>query len=665
MVTVASSRSNGLLVSRLAVPVTVVGYAAAVVALTIAIHAGDWGNLGPLMLPVMWLVAASLAVRARPDHPGALLFVCLGTGHLIGFALGLPIALDRTANGWAVWSTNLIGLLSYSAGFAALAAFLATYPSGRPHSRAERGFLPFAFGVAVLATVVDVVTSSRVELVVSAKRATMAPPAGLPVVSLPLPVGAFVPLLVIVGAVLLVVRGRHAEGEERRQLTWATGAGGLLALMIAISPLLSALVSSTFSSVVFLVVASIVPFVLLAGLVRYRLMDVDVYVTRTLASGAAGALALAAYAVVAAVSADDRAATAALVVVAALTGTPLVRWLTRLADRWFSGGRVRGQALIRHLAESLSDSSRADIARRTTSTVAAGLEVSWVRLVCDDLDVSSGTGMAGEPAVTVPLSVGEERVGRIDLGPRHGGWSPTELAEVELLARHAALALHNADLSTRLAAQVEELRASRLRIVRAELDVRRRLEHDLHDGVQQQVVALIAHLGALRVMIAPDSQAGVVVSTAQRQASLCLSDLRAVLSGVHPPVLLDQGVVAAVESRAVLLPLAVRVESSLRRRYPAETEAAAYYVVSEALTNVVKHAAAGRAQVSFSPAPQGALCVSVRDDGVGMSPESATRGLSALRDRVEALGGRLTVESRPGHTCVSARLPTAEVSAHV
>jgi len=229
-----------------------------------------------------------------------------------------------------------------------------------------------------------------------------------------------------------------------------------------------------------------------------------------------------------------------------------------------------------------------------------------------------------------------------------------------MLGRHAALALHNADLSAKLAAQVEELQASRRRIVRAELDVRRRLERDLHDGVQQQVVALIAHLGALQVLVASDSPAGAVIATAQSQASLCLSDLRAVVSGVHPSVLLDRGVVAAVESRVGLLPVHVRVESELEHRYPAETEAAAYYVVSEALTNVVKHADAARAEVRFTNGGNGALCVSVSDDGIGIADEQAEKGLNSLRDRVEALGGQLTVEPRAGGTCVSARLPATE-----
>jgi signal transduction histidine kinase len=650
------------LLPRAAVAITLVGYVAAVVVAAELVHARDWGIVGPVALPFAWLVAASLAVKARPDHPGALLFVSLGTAHLTGFALGLPIALDG-ASGWSAWATDMVGLLCYGLGFTALGAFLATYPTGVPHGRAERWFLRLAFPLTVVGIVLDALTHHRMELVLeTGGRSTMPAPPGLPIGPMTVSVGAVVPLIVVVGAGLLIARGRRATGEERRQLSWALGGGGLLALMIALSPLLERLVSPEASSAAFIVVASVIPFVLLAGLVRYRLMDVDFYVTRTLASGAAVVIALAVYAVVAGLTADNRGATAVVVVVAALTGIPLAKLLSSLADKWFSGGRVRGQALLRHLAESLADSSATanELARRTARTVADSLDVAWVRVVGDEVDASSGSP-SGDPALVVPLVAGARSAGRLECGPRHGGWSPSEVAELELLAHQATLALHNASLSRRLAGQIEELQASRTRLVRAELDVRRRLERDLHDGVQQQVVALAAHLGALRVMVAAESPAHAVLETAQRQVGLCLAELRAIVSGVQPPVLTDQGVVAAVESRAALLPLPVRVQSALGRRFPQETEAAAFYVASEALTNVVKHAGAAVATVRFSG--QEELVVEVRDDGHGMSTDTARRGLNGLRDRVEALHGTLTVSSDGAGTSVTARLPVAEVVA--
>lgn len=655
MVTVSRAVRVGVPLSQLAVAVTLGGYIAAVVALALVAHAHAWESLPAVLLPLAWLVAASLAVRARPEHPGALLFVCLGAGHLTGFALDLPVALEPV-DGWGAWTLNLLGLTSFGLGFAALAAFLATYPSGVPHSRLERWFVRLAFAGPVLAALLVTTCSERVPLVAEGVRSTMPAPSGLPLVLWPLRLDAFVPVLVVAGALILVVRGRRAIGEERRQLSWAVGGAGLLALMLVSSPLLNRLVSAEAAGSAFVVVVSVIPFVLLAGLVRYRLMDVDVYVTRTLASGAAAVIALAAYAAVAGLTTGNRGATAALVVAAALTGLPLVRLLSRVADRWFSGGRVRGQALLRRLAQALSDSTQ-NVAERTVETIAESLDVAWVRLVAGEATVQTGSPGSAPPVLTVPLVAVDRHVGRLECGPRHGGWSPTEVDEVELLAHHAALALQNADLSRLLARQVEELRASRLRIVRAELDVRRQLERDLHDGIQQQVVALITHLGALRVMVPPETPAGVVVATAQEQARLCLTELRDVVEGVHPPVLFDQGVVAAVESRASLLPVPVRVEASGACRYPAEVEAAAFYVVSEALTNVVKHAAASGVVVRFADEGPDGLLVSVSDDGSGMPPDASCRGLKGLRDRVEALGGELGVEAGNGGTTVLARLP--------
>ncbi len=664
MVSLAAPAGRVSLLPRVTVGVTASGYVAAVVALVTAVRADALTLVGAIVLPLAWLVAASLAVRARPEHPAALLFASLGAGHLVGIAMGLPLSLDPSLDGWGPWVLNLGSLLCFGLGFAALGAFLATYPSGRPSSAPERWFVRAGFALVAALTLAATLTRERVELVVEGERATMPAPPGLPLAEVAVPSFGVVPLLVVVGAVLLILRGRRATGIERRQLTWAAGAGGLLALMIALSASLSPVLPEVVITVIFLTVASAIPFVLLAGLVRYRLMEVDLYVTRTLAGGAVVVIVLAAYALLAALTADNRVVTAALVVVAALTGIPLLRLLSKGLDRWFSGGRVRGQALLRQLADSFDSAYGEDIAGRTVETVAEGLDVSWVRLVSGELVASAG-GPPGEPELTVPLQAGPDVVGRLECGPRHGGWSAAEVREVELLCHHAALALHNAELSSRLAAQVEELRASRLRIVRAELDVRRRLERDLHDGIQQQVVALIAHLGALRVMIATDSPVAPVVAKAQEQAGLCLSDLRAVIGGVHPPVLMDQGVVEAVESRIGLLPVPVRVRSELEQRYPAETEAAAYYVVSEALTNVVKHAAAGAAEVCFAPGPAGALRVSVSDDGIGMAPEQVRRGLNTLRDRVETLGGELAVESGPGGTCVRATLPSAEATADV
>jgi signal transduction histidine kinase len=215
--------------------------------------------------------------------------------------------------------------------------------------------------------------------------------------------------------------------------------------------------------------------------------------------------------------------------------------------------------------------------------------------------------------------------------------------------------------------QLDELAKSRARIVVAQDEERRRIERDIHDGVQQQVVALIAKLRLARNRLGRGESADRVLAEVQSDAGELLVDLRELAHGIHPPVLTDGGLVAAVESRAARLPMTVlvRADDALRgSRFDPDVEAAAYFVVCEALTNVVKHAAAHEAAVELA-AVDGHLSLVVRDDGAGTAVVNGRgHGLTNLRDRVEALGGRLVIDSRAGAgTSVSAELPVGAVRA--
>ena len=191
--------------------------------------------------------------------------------------------------------------------------------------------------------------------------------------------------------------------------------------------------------------------------------------------------------------------------------------------------------------------------------------------------------------------------------------------------------------------------------MRADLTARKQLQRDLHDGVQQQVVAMIAHLGALKVLLPIGSRAAAVATTTLDQARSALVELPNVVDGVQPPVLLDQGLVSAVRSRAALLPLSVCVSGPSHDRWSPEVEAAAYYVVSEALTNVVKHSGASRAEVSVARQDHD-LVVTVEDDGTGVPDGVDGSGLVGMHDRVETLGGTLTLDTSERGTTVTARL---------
>ena len=213
------------------------------------------------------------------------------------------------------------------------------------------------------------------------------------------------------------------------------------------------------------------------------------------------------------------------------------------------------------------------------------------------------------------------------------------------------------DLTARLAAEAE-VAASRARLVTAHTTERRRLERNLHDGAQQRLVALALRLRIARKQLdtAPE-HVGAELEEASEELALALSELREISRGLHPAVLTDLGLEAAITAvcARATVPVDVDVEVSAD---PAESlQAAAYYVVAEALTNVAKYACASSASVCLRAAGS-RLSVDVRDDGVGGADQSQGSGLSGLTDRVEALGGRLEIESPPGEgTRIRAELP--------
>lgn len=202
-----------------------------------------------------------------------------------------------------------------------------------------------------------------------------------------------------------------------------------------------------------------------------------------------------------------------------------------------------------------------------------------------------------------------------------------------------------------------ELAASRARIVIAADESRRRIERDLHDGAQQRLVhAVIVLKLALRALANADANAGELVAEALRHAEQANSELRELAHGILPAALTRGGLRAGVEGLVSRVSVPVSVEVSVER-LPAGVEATAYFVVSEALTNVVKHARAGGARVT-ARVERGELRVEVRDDGVGGARGGDGTGLGGLADRVAAVDGRLVLESPPGGgTRVCALLP--------
>jgi signal transduction histidine kinase len=230
----------------------------------------------------------------------------------------------------------------------------------------------------------------------------------------------------------------------------------------------------------------------------------------------------------------------------------------------------------------------------------------------------------------------------------------TKLSEADLVAEE------NVRLDAELRVRLEELRESRARIVEAGYTARRKLERDLHDGAQQRLVGLALDLRLARERLEDDPQAAAeMLDEASAELARATEELRELARGIHPAILSDRGLGAAVESLAQRAPLPVEIDASVEGRLPEPVEAAAYFVVSEALTNVVRHSGADRAEVGIRR-DNGRLVVEVADDGTG-GADPAGSGLRGLADRVAALDGRLRVDDPAGGgTFVRADIPIRE-----
>ncbi|MEN3280905.1 MAG: hypothetical protein V7607_2045 [Solirubrobacteraceae bacterium] len=203
-----------------------------------------------------------------------------------------------------------------------------------------------------------------------------------------------------------------------------------------------------------------------------------------------------------------------------------------------------------------------------------------------------------------------------------------------------------------------DLSDARQRIIAAADAERRRIERDLHDGAQQRLVALATMLSLAEARFKTDPErAGELVARAREEAELAVKDLRDLARGIHPAVLSDLGLAAALEALAARAPVPVQVSGVPSDALPPAVEAAAYFVTAEALTNVAKYAHASECSVCLS-LEDGRLRVEIRDDGVGGADPSTGSGLLGLQDRVEALDGSLEVDSPPGDgTAVIIELP--------
>jgi signal transduction histidine kinase len=301
----------------------------------------------------------------------------------------------------------------------------------------------------------------------------------------------------------------------------------------------------------------------------------------------------------------------------------------------------------------------------------------WLR-VGNELRPSAVWGTDGEPLEPVRTSNGElpeiagaskvvavrhrdELLGALVVTkPPNEPLSVTEHKLVDDLAAQAGLVLRNVRLTEELRANVDELQASRQRLVTAQDGERRRLERNIHDGAQQQLVALAVQTRLAESLTTSDPERGrEMLRQVQHGLQEALEDLRDLARGIYPPLLADQGLTAALEAQARKSAVPVTVEADAIGRFPQEAEAAVYFCTLEALQNVAKYAQASSAVVRLRR-DAGELRFEVQDDGLGFDPDATGygTGVQGMADRLAALGGSLEMRSAPGEgTLVMGRIP--------
>jgi signal transduction histidine kinase len=635
----------------------------------------------------MYAVGAWLTWRL-PKHPQSVRLLVAGTAFFATGAFGTLLASQPQLI-YSPWGAilNMLSLEAQAVGSLAVALLIGSYPDGY----VERGWQRLALRcswvvligppLALLASpVVPVSPFIAFDVAVPNPYAVswlawLAQPA--------LWLAANNWWVAVVGVLVLCARFVAADGagRDRMRFLFVVVVAGLT-LYIAGSVVYALGAPEDSALVVTLLTLGsltgiLLPVAIIYGILRYRLFDLDLVVRKSVAYGAASLLIAAAYVVIAATPGlmlGNRIPVTLAVVItiaAALAFQPLRRRLESAVSRRLFGDRVQQYQLFKNLGTTMEQTAELDeLLPRLAAAARDGIGASWVRVRLQDADGSwldRPVGVAGEvtndSAAGVDLVRAGELVGRVDLGPKPGGYAAADLELLGTVAAQATTAVANVRLATQLKEGLEELSTSRVRLIAAQDAERRRIERDLHDGIQQEVVALIAGLRLARNRLSRDQLTASELTDLQDQAREMLRDLRELAHGIHPPVLSDNGLVAALESRVARFPISVQIlaDDELRaERFSEDVEGTAYFVACESLTNVAKHAGTDGARVRLWHSGS-RLRLVVEDDGQGFEPNGArTGGLANIRDRVEAMHGRLTIESRVGAgTSVRAELPLA------
>ena len=648
-----------------------------------------------LVMPIPFVAVGAVVYARRPESlvVRRLMAVCA----VVPMATAAYLVLERSVEGADAGLLLAAAVAQHETEvgfFVAFVALLAVFPAGTYERPYERALVRLAVLSLLLvpasALVNDPLPSPHVEFGVPPIRNPWAVAALAPLA--PLIAGAIeaVSLFLLPGIAMAALRYRRSDPERRRQMRWPLLAVLLAAGMWLVDGIATAGGWADRAPLDWgwTAVMSWLPVAFAIALFRHRVIDVDIVIRRSLIYGGLWLLIATGYAVLAGaagIAAGSRLPVEMAVLLtigATLLFQPVRSRLEALADRWVFGERVSGHDLLIRLGASLRETVGVEeLLPRLARTIRAGLGLRWVRVRlilpgevgADSIAVEGEP--AGPPAATIPIVHGGVELGAIECGPRaddDGALAPADLELVEGVARQGALAIRNAHLAAELQAHLEQIRQqarllddSRMRLVQAQAAERRRIERDIHDGAQQGIVSLIARARLARAQLESNPAAEATLVALQADAERVLGDLRELVGGIHPAVLSDRGLVDAIEERAERLPVPVAVDADAtvrRNRYPDEIESAAFFLVSEAVANALKHASARRLDIRLGER-EGWLSVEVRDDGSGFDATTTTgSGLRGVADRIEAVRGRFWVDTGVGRgTAVGALLPAGEV----
>jgi signal transduction histidine kinase len=490
--------------------------------------------------------------------------------------------------------------------------------------------------------------------------------------------------LAVVCAASLVHRFRRADRKQRQQIEWFGYAVFLLVLYFVVDGLITALDLPRgfwLDTVGSVVAFGSLPAGLGIAILRHRLFDIEVVISRTVLFGILATFITAVYVgIVVGIGSlvggrGNLFLSILATAVVAVAFQPIRTRARHLANRLVYGKRATPYEVLSTFSEQLGDRDTSEellprMARMIGEATGAERAAVWVHVgdefrpaavwpqdgPADEAVIARGQEMPEFPPGerVFPVRHQGELLGALTVATsRREPLTESQEKLLEDLAGQAGLVLRNVRL-------IEELRASRQRLVAAQDEERRRLERNIHDGAQQQLVALAVKIRLARTLSDRDvEKAQALLEQLQGEAQEALENLRDLARGIYPPLLADKGLGAALESQARKVTVPVAVAPNGIGRYPAEVEATVYFCVLEALQNVVKYADASHVNVQLSP-EDGSLVFRVTDDGRGFDPATAGRGagLHNMGDRVEALGGTLEVRSSPGHgTTIIGRLP--------